>query len=590
MGRIGVCTETRESQGGCDSFSLAIGSISGFTVCSSQLVHDSFRLAVSGEGIELSATSAKGILNGVYYLAEQLGFLFLLPGEAGEWAPEQAVDLPVGETLMQPRFPFRGIFWGWLDVRDYTDEEWLRFYAKLKFNALSDRIVDVQLVEELGIRLEVGGHGLSELLPRDLFAEKPDLFRLFQPEDFGGKRLNDSNVCITNPDARKIIKENFQTMLKSVEGAYALHAWADDLPASGWCLCPSCRSFSPADQSMLAMNLLAEAARECQSDVRVANIAYHDTMFPGINISPASETFLVFAPRERCYGHALDDPKCARNRHYMEALKAWRDKYDGISDDHTFEYYFDQILFRGMYPFLPDVILDDMTVYQENGIESHMSLQVAGPELVPEFNMLLFAAAHWNKDLTSTQFCHTVSAKLAAGGAPAWEEYLLARGETFTGAMKMCDHDLSVYLDYRWLPETTSTFAREMVGVYADSSKKLEAAAERLAAGVSPGAPERLLLLTQLEVKRALFEAAELRVMHYQQDAVNHFADYLNGGSREDADKGCELMGAAIETLRDAKTKAVDFGMTEKIWYLECVNKWLTGEFERKLNHYKKVL
>ena len=41
-----------------------------------------------------------------------------------------------------------------------------------------------------------------------------------------------------------------------MEGAYAIHAWGDDLPAGGWCLCPSCRSFSPEDQSMIAMNLL----------------------------------------------------------------------------------------------------------------------------------------------------------------------------------------------------------------------------------------------------------------------------------------------------------------------------------------------
>jgi len=589
LGRVGVLTETRECPGGCAAFFLAIGNNSEFEAGSADLIHDSFQLTVSVKGIELFANSAKGVLNGVYYLAEQLGFLFLLPGEAGEWAPAQVVDLPVGQTLMRPRFPYRGVFWNPLDTHDYTDEEWLRFYAKLKFNALSDRMVDVQLVEELGIRLEVGDHGLSHLLPRDMFKEKPELFRMFQPEDFNGKRLNDSNVCITNPDARKIIKENFKTLLQSVSGAYGVHAWADDLPAGGWCLCPSCRSFSPADQSMLAMNLLAETARECQSAVRVANIAYHDTLYPGVNISPAPECFLVFAPRERCYGHALDDPKCARNRYYLDALKAWREKFNAIFDNHTFEYYFDQILFRGIYPFLPQVILDDMTVYQGNDIESHMSLQIAGPELAPEFNMLLFAEAHWNEKLTVTQFCQTISSKFAVGGVPAWEDYLLARGEIFTRTMQTCGHDVGVYLDYRWLPESTSAFARDMVEIYADSSRKLAAAAERLAAGISSDAPERLLHLTRVEVQRAKFEAAELRVMHYQQDAVIHFADYLNTGNREIADQGCALMRAAIEAFQVAKSKALEFGLTEKSWYIALINQWLTGEFERKINNYKRA-
>lgn len=587
LGKIGISAETVECKGDSAAFSLAIGMAPEFKACAADLPHDSFQLTVSAAGIEVLANSAKGILNGVYTLAEQLGYLFLLPGEAGEWAPAKGVDLAVGDTVLHPRFPHRGVFWNPMGTNDYTDEEWLRFYAKLKFNALSDRMVDIQLAEELGIRLEVGDHGLSHLLPRDMFKEKPELFRMFQPEDFNGKRMNDSNVCITNPETRKIIKENYKTMLHSVEGAYGLHAWADDLPAGGWCLCPSCRSFSPSDQSMLAMNLLAETARECQSPVRVATIAYHDTMYPGANISPAPECFLVFAPRERCYGHALDDPQCTRNRFYMDALKAWHEKFSAISDNHTFEYYFDQILFRGLYPFLPQVILDDMTVYQENGIESHMSLQIAGPEFAPEFSMLLFAAAHWNQDLTPSQFIHAVSAKLAVGSGPAWEAYLQARGELFTRAMKMCDHDVGVYLDYRWLPETTSAFAREMVETYADASRKLEAAAERLAAGVPSDAPERLLHITRVEVKRARFEAAELRVMHYQQDAVIHFAEYLNTGKREAADKGCELMNTALEIFKEAKSKAQDFGLTEKSWYLANINKWLTGEFERKIKNYK---
>lgn len=587
MRRIGVSTEAREFKGKCASFSLVLGKGCMIRESSVNLKHDGFRLSVSEGGVELSSDSAKGVLNGVYFLAEQLGFLFLLPGESGEWAPEEVTDLPVGEKIIQPRFPFRGVFWESLSTNDYSVEEWLRFYAKLKFNALvHDNIDDIRLAGELGMRLEVGGHGLSKMLPRKLFADKPELFRMFQPEDFNGRRLNDSNFCVTNPEARKIIKENFREKLKSAQGAYGIHAWADDLPAGGWCLCPCCRSFSPEDQSMLAMNLLAETARECLSDVRVASIAYHDTMYPGINISPAPESFLLFAPRERCYGHAIDDPDCKRNRFYLEALKAWREKYKNIQDNHTFEYYFDQILFRGMYPFLPEVILDDMEAYHENDIETHMSLQVAGPELVPEFNMLLFAEAHWNEDLTARQFCHVISAKLAAGGVPAWEEYLVARGEIFTNALRICEHDISVYLDYRWLPEATSAFAMKMAAIYAESSEKLNAAADSLASKTTSGLPDRLLKLTHLEIKRAKFEAEELMSMHYQQSGMNHFADYLNTGNQESAGKGCEQLAMAIETLKTSKSKAMEFGLTEKDWYSRNINSWLSGEFERKIKNY----
>jgi len=588
MQRVDVSTEFREYQGKDDFFCLSGGDDFTTNTVSESLKYDGFCFSVSDKGFEISSDSAKGVLNGIYYLAEQMGFLFLLPGKSGEWAPEKLSDLPVGKKIMNPRFPFRGVFWESLSTNDYTVEEWLRFYAKLKFNALAhDDIGDLQLAEELGLRLEVGGHGLSQMLPRELFTDKPELFRMFQPEDFNGKRLSDSNFCITNHESREIVKKTFQEKLKSVQGAYGIHAWADDLPAGGWCLCPSCRSFSPEDQSMLAMNLLADAARECESDIRIANIAYHDTISPGININPSPETFLLFAPRERCYGHAIDDPNCSRNRFYLKALKAWQKKCKDVTDSHTFEYYFDQILFRGMYPFLPDIILSDMKAYLKNDIETHMSLQVAGPELVPEFNMLLFAEAHWNENLTNSQFCNDIASKLSNGGVPAWEKYLLARGEIFTNALRFCEHDIDVYLDYRWLPETTITFAKEMAVVYAESSEKLNAAAASLASAINADWPERLVKLTHIEIKRAQFEALELLVMHYQQGAVNHFADYLNTGNSEYSKRGCELLSMAIETLKTSKSKAMEFGLSQESWYLRNINRWLSNEFERKIINYK---
>lgn len=310
-------------------------------------------------------------------------------------------------------------------------------------------------------------------------------------------------------------------------------------------------------------------------------------MYPGANITPARECFLLFAPRERCYGHAIDDPECRRNHFYLEALKAWRKSCKDDQDSHTFEYYFDQILFRGMYPFLPDIILEDMNAYHANGIETHLSLQVGGPELAPEFNMLLFAEAHWNEQLTSRQFCRDIAARLAPGGFPAWEEYLAARGEIFTDAMRMCEHDTGVYLDYRWLPETTTSFAKAMAETYALSSDRLNAAADRLASAVKPDLPERLQRLTRIEVKRAKFEASEFLVMHHQQNGVNHFADYLNTGNRESAVSGCKFLNKAIEAFKLSKSNALDFGLTEKSWYIKNINSWLSKEFAGKIKNYE---
>ena len=36
-------------------------------------------------------------------------------------------------------------------------------------------------------------------------------------------------------------------------------------------------------------------------------------------------------------------------------------------------------------------------------------------------------------------------------------------------------------------------------------------------------------------------------------------------------------------------TSALEFGLTEKSWYIALINQWLTGEFERKINNYKRA-
>ncbi len=555
-----------------------------------KLMQDAYRLKITDKDITISSSSAKGVLNGVYDLAERLGYLFLLPGRDGEWQPlkDQLKTLPVGNFIENPRFPFRGVFWQGFNEKDFTNEEWLRFYAKLRFNALSHNIEDLPLAQELGLRLEVGGHGLSKLLPRNNFAKHPEWFRMVQPYDFNGKRVNDFNFCATNQEARKIIKENFRKELQGLKGAHAVHAWPDDLPGGGWCLCPTCRSFTPRDQAMLAMRDLAEVVAEEKLPIRIPVLAYHDTMFPGLQIDAPKQSFLLFAPRERCYGHALDDPSCPRNRYYLKALKAWMKKFKGIDDAHTFEYYFDQILFRGMHPFLPLVILGDMSVYQKAGIECYMSLQVAGPDIAPEQNMLIFSKALWDEHLTPETFIENMADRICPTQPQPWIEFYTRRAQIFANAMRMCDHNLDIYLDYRWLAGTTRPFGREMAQAYEKSSIELAEIAAKLERAVKPSWPQRVSDLAEKETGRALFEAAELHVMHLQQKAMNRFATFLNSRDPKEAEQGVSLLEQAISAQKQAYKKARESGLPENSWYFGGINQWLKKEFEIKIANYKE--
>jgi len=552
---------------------------------------DAYGMTVSNTDLTISSPSAKGILNGVYDLAERLGYVFLYPSLDGEWAPafDQLAALIIRDEIVSPRFPYRGVFWEGKNADDFTDEEWLRFYAKLRFNALRHEIDDLPLAEELGLRLEVGGHDLSKLIAREHFHEHPEWYRMVQPIDFNGQRSNDLNYSVTNEEARSEVKRSFRHELDALKGVHAVHKWADDLPGGGWCFSPTSRALSPADQSMLAMRSLAEVVEEENLPLRIPVLAYHDTLFPGTQIEVSKECFLLFAPRERCYGHALDDPACKRNQLYSEALKDWMNKFEGVDDAHTFEYYFDQILFRGIYPFLPTIIIADMSLYEERKIECHMSLQVGGPAIAPEYNMLLFAKSHWDGNLTAESYIENLAKCIAPVQPEPWCNYLTKRGQIYTQALLTCEYDIKNYFDYRWLPETTTDFGKVIAQAYEEASIAMNENAECLKEAVVSQWPKRLCALAEKEIGRSRFEAAELHVMHLQQSAMNKLGSFLNTREAEHAREGVDLLKQTITAQKYAVARALAANLPRDSYYFSLVECMLRPDFEEKIKIYSSI-
>jgi len=275
----------------------------------------------------------------------------------------------------------------------------------------------------------------------------------------------------------------------------------------------------------------------------------------------------------------------------MNALAGWMAKYKGIDDAHTFEYYFDQILFRGLHPYLPGVIAEDMNVYERQGIESHMALHIAGPAVAPDWNMLFFAGNLWDANLSPKAFNASCAFSFCSGTVvTAWTDYLDARARIFTKAMCMCDHEINVYLDYRWLPENTKPFGRKMVKVYRQSSTDLAHAADRLEHAMSSKGSARLKKLAAAEVARARFEAAELEVMSHQQDSVNQAADYLVTGNPSTLRAAIAAGENVIRTFKSARERAQKAHISEKSWYFRNINRWLANEMKSKTRTWKKAL
>ncbi len=544
-----------------------------FDIEISDVKFDGFVLSVKENALGIAAPTEKGILNGVYELAERFGFRFLTALPDGELVPETFAGLKEGNFICNPRFPYRGII---LSINHFTSEESVTFFAKLKYNTVCFHDVpaaDAELCRKLGLRREIGGHGFSKLLDRKLFEDHPDYFRMFQPDDFRGKRQPDSNLCVTNPEVRKIVVENFRRVLREEPDFHARLAWADDLPASGWCWCSSCRSYSPSAQNMLGMKLLCKAADLENSNQRISLIAYHDTLFPDPDLTPDKRMFFHWAPRERCYAHAIDDPDCPRNAKHWEALNAWKKKFAGIDDSHTFEYYLDQLLFNGLHPFTPEIIAADMKAYHRAGFEVNMTLQVVACDIIPDYNQQFFARANWHEELDEANFLEWLT------DDPAFREFQHVRAKVFKEVLAMCGHDFNIYLDYRFLPETNTEFARKMVGVYAENSQMLTDAAKKLSANLPAGMWRKF---AEQNIRQAEFESAELMCMHYQQAEGCKLADARLNESESAISEACEFFKKHLDAIDNAEQLCLAAGYPETWWHLT-----VRIPFERRETKYK---
>ena len=556
---------------------------------------DGYTTAAQKGSFSIAAREEKGVLNGLYALAERLGFSFVLPGEAGERVPASLTAIQDGTWTENPRFCHRGIFMASAcDI--YSAREWYAFLAKLRFNSMcahasGETIADDEFARLVGLRLEVGGHGMSACLPRELFDKEPELFRMFQPEDFSGKRMKDSNFCATNPKTREIVKENFKKKLiiAQRQGYYAVHGWADDLPGGGWCMCSRCRALLGTDQSQLTMNLEAQAVRELGANLRVPAIAYHDTMFPSQTIAPDPLCFMLFAPRERCYAHALNDASCALNRHYFAALQAWVKRYTGIDDAHTFEYYNDKLLFRGHTPYLPAVILGDANAYEQAGISCWMSLQVGGQPLAPDWNMLVHSMVAWENQFDVKEITRRIVQKVATDeDKSAWTAYLTDRARAYASAWKVCDIPSALYFDYRFMPERPTNCGGANLEAGQQQGAEILSRANQMFAQASAQMKGFSARMAQAELKRSTFEEEDLRAMTLQQKGLDAIADCWNGAGKENATKAIENLNAAIVHLKKASQLLEECakGFEGNQYYFNFVKNWTVPEIENKIRIY----
>lgn len=151
--------------------------------------------------------------------------------------------------------------------------------------------------KRLNISVEYEAHVLKEVLPRELFDEHPDYFRM----DEEGVRQRNHNMCFSSEGAYKIIESNITEITKWLKPTTHRYLfWTDDV-GGAFCHCDLCNKYSESEQALLYENRLLKVLRKIDPSASLAHLAYHNTLKAPVKIKPMEGIFLEYAPISRDY-------------------------------------------------------------------------------------------------------------------------------------------------------------------------------------------------------------------------------------------------------------------------------------------------
>ncbi len=299
-----------------------------------------------------------------------------------------------GASVQNKRAPFfrtRGVV---LATPDLSTLDWPRRAAQAGLTTIATHVTPREVAaflpsdqgqeflaqcREHGIQVEHELHAMSDLLPRELFAKDPSMFRI----DEKGERRADCNCCVHSANAIDLVCESavkYANILRSTTGRYFY--WMDD--GQPMCKCPRCRAYSDSEQALILENAMAKALRKVDARATLAHLAYAGTMEPPVQVKPAPGIFLEFAPIGRTWEEPITRREAKGGQHgrYLDWLDANLEVF-GRAGAQVLEYWLDVSLFsawkrdaKKKLPWRKDVFLQDIAAYAERGIRHIASFAV----------------------------------------------------------------------------------------------------------------------------------------------------------------------------------------------------------------------
>jgi len=228
----------------------------------------------------------------------------------------------------------------------------------------------VDRTKAAGLNVEYELHAGSWLVPRELFAEHPDYFRM----DPTGVRTQLFNFCVSSPGALAVASRRAGELAKELyRSSHRYYFWLDDSGNSS-CHCPECSRLTPSDQQLVALNAMLRGLKLVDPEAKLAYLAYVDTLKAPTAVRPEPGIFLEYAPIHRAHDRPIGEQGGTRAADITRLLDCF-----GRDGSRVLEYWFDNSLFSNWTKpekrFVPqtDVIKADLAWYGQLGFAEFAS-------------------------------------------------------------------------------------------------------------------------------------------------------------------------------------------------------------------------
>lgn len=284
----------------------------------------------------------------------------------------------------EPFFETRGVVIAWNDLQNPEVIDWVKKMHDNGINTVSVFGHDYgspeyaqmrQMLIDEGFAFEYEEHAMSWLLPRDLFAEHPEYFRM----DENGNRVLDGNGCPSCEEGLKVIMSNVPAFVeKHKPSNHKYYTWLWD--GGDICHCEKCKNYNVADQGLIFENHIIKALKEIDPEAQLAHLAYHNSTPAPSVVKPEEGIFLEFAPFFRRWDKPLSDKEAIRDGQtwthgdYIQMLED-NLKVFPAETAQVLEYWLDISLVsdwkmpQKQITLYEDAFLDDLKTYASYGIK-----------------------------------------------------------------------------------------------------------------------------------------------------------------------------------------------------------------------------